>query len=155
MAFSVLGLALGLAVLAPSLSLLAFKPADGLPDVRVPLIFVVLERAGQLSCLALAMFTPLEVDGWLAAAGACLLAYYALWGRYFAGRTAALLYAPLGPLPIPMAVFPVLTFMFAAVSGRSPWLAAAAGALAAGHWSVSALTAEVTSAKRSTPTARR
>ncbi len=45
--------------------------------------------------------------------------------------------ATLWLIAIPLAVFPVLAFGFAALWGRSPLLGVAAVVLAIGHWAVS------------------
>ena len=144
MGFSPGGLALALAVLAPSLLLLALPPRDGLPSARVPRALTMLERAGQAGCLLAAASTARfgGIDAWLALALAALVGYYGLWVRYVVGgRKGALLYAPVGPIPVPMAILPALVFGLAAVSGRSWWLAGSSAVLAVGHISSSLLVA--------------
>jgi hypothetical protein len=145
--FSWVGLAIGLAVLAPNLLLLRFPPRDGMRRVPVPLGLTILERAGQAGCLALVAFPLGEHPWWLVGVTAAELAYLALWARYLLrGRTFALLYRRLGPLPVPMAVFPVLAFGLAAAWGASPWLAVATVVLAAGHIPASWLIARTVTA---------
>lgn len=57
-----------------------------------------------------------------------------MWVRFFlGGRNFRLLYAPLGPLPIPMAVLPVCLFEVMALWGHSIGLALVALVLALGH----------------------
>lgn len=138
MGLSVIGLFVALAVLAPS-SLLAVLP----PQPPVSLEFsagrlaTVLERCGQVGCLALA-----TLDGpgsstrpaFMAVTAGLVAGYWALWLRYaLGGRRASDLFAPVGRLPVPMAVLPVLTFATLAAWAQSPWLALAVVALAAGH----------------------
>ena len=53
---------------------------------------------------------------WLYLAGGFLALYYAVWLRYFAGgRRIALLNKPFCRAPMPLAVFPVLYFLCAAI----------------------------------------
>lgn len=60
---------------------------------------------------------PLRLrSGWLWLAVCFLILYYAVWIRYFAGgRQIALLNRPFLFVPIPLAVFPVLYFLCAAI----------------------------------------
>lgn len=135
-AFSPLGLALAVAVLAPTALLFFFPPRTAMPTGGVPRGLRIVESVGQALCVAVPVLTApgTVVWWWCAPAGAFLCAYYGLWGRYLArGRAAALLYRPLGPIPVPMAVFPVLTFLSGAAWLSDAWIAAAALILAAGH----------------------
>ena len=55
-------------------------------------------------------------SAWLMLAALFLLLYYAVWLRYFAGgRRIALLNKPFCRVPMPLAVFPVLYFLCAAI----------------------------------------
>ena len=55
-------------------------------------------------------------SAWLMLAALFLLLYYAVWLRYFAGgRRIALLNKPFCRAPMPLAVFPVLYFLCAAI----------------------------------------
>lgn len=63
---------------------------------------------------------------------------YGAWLRLMlSGRTFVSMWRPLWFIAIPLAVFPVLAFGFAALWGRSPLLGVAAVVLAIGHWAVS------------------
>lgn len=131
------GLAVALVILVPSFALLPW-PARNTPSPmpKVGLPVTLLERVGQVGTLVLA--TVIVGDpghpAWLGMVIVAVLAYYGLWARYFGrGREFSALYAPLGPLPVPMAVFPVLAFLAAAGWLDNPWLAGAAIILAAGH----------------------
>ena len=129
-------------MLAPNLLLLAWPPRGPHPRPRVPWPFAWLERAGQALCLVVPAITAVGTPRvpWLLPALAALGAYYALWGRYFGrGRSWASLYAPLWVIPVPMAVFPVMCFLAAAVALQNWWMAAAAVVLACGHIPVSLL----------------
>ena len=127
---------MSLAVLAPNALLLAFRPVGGIPATRdAGLVFTVLERAGQVGCLALLTMSGVSgPDGWSVAVFGAIAVYWGLWIRYLVrGRHFADLYAPLGVIPIPMAVFPVAAFALSAAWTWSPWLAIAVVALAIGH----------------------
>ena len=127
---------MSLAVLAPNAVLLAFRPVGGFPAIRdAGLVFTLLERAGQAGCLALLTMSGVSgLDGWAIAALGAIAVYWGLWLRYLArGRHFADLYAPLGVVPVPMAVFPVAAFALSAAWALSPWLSIAVFALAVGH----------------------
>ncbi|NUJ87178.1 hypothetical protein HOW07_04050 [Plantibacter sp. MCCC 1A11337] len=144
MGFSLWGLVVGLAVLAPNLLLLRFSPTVPIPTTRAPHPLIWLERAGQASCLAVPPITApgFLIWGWTIPALVALAGYYALWGRYLlGGRDGTLLYQRWWWVPIPMAVFPVVVFFCAAAWLSNPWIAVAAAVLAAGHLPVSAMAA--------------
>lgn len=141
MGFSVTGLIIALAIFLPSilLGIVAPKgmPAGGVKDAGG--MIVLLERLGQIGCLALTVmagshFARSALSIWLVLMVLCIAGYYALWGRYLAkGRLLVWLYRPWGILPVPMAVLPVLAFSLAALWGRFLLLGIAAMVLAAGH----------------------
>jgi hypothetical protein len=141
--FSWVGLVIGAAVLAPNLLVVFFPPRDGLPVVRVHPALALLERVGQTGCLALLAlagdrFSRQQPGAWAVLLVISVLAYYSLWARYLlGGRTSDLLFAHLGFLPIPMAVFPVLAFGSAAAWASSGALGVAVVILAVGHFAVS------------------
>lgn len=131
-----LGLVIGLAVLAPNLLLLWFAPRNPMPAPRIPVVLGWVERAGQALCLVVPAFTaPGALVGWWAApAVAALVGYYLLWARYvFTGRDQAMLYRRWWVLPVPMAVLPVVVFLSAAGWLSNIWVAASAIVLAVGH----------------------
>ena len=104
----------------------------------------MLERVGQVGCLVLAVIVaPVSGHpGWLIALIALVALYYLLWVRYLVGgRPFRLLYAPLGPVPVPLALTPVLAFLSASVWLQNWPLAAAALVLGVGHITVSLQTA--------------
>lgn len=140
MTFSIAGAVISLAVLLPNLLLLVFRPRDDIRPRDAGLLATILERAGQGGCLVL----PFLVGGpgawnlWLVPVVVAIGAYWALWIRYLVDRRTASLYRPLGhrplgPLPIPMAVFPVLAFLSAGGWLESVVVGVAALVLAAGH----------------------
>lgn len=140
MTFSVPGAALSLAILAPSLLLLIWPPRHPSPPPSRQkghgVLFTGLERAGQALCLVLPAITATasDRDGWFFTTAAALGVYYLLWLRYFfSGREFSALYRPIGTIPVPMAVFPVLAFA-AGAGWLTSWpLACGAAILAIGH----------------------
>jgi len=146
--FSWIGLVFSLADGDPSLLLVLFPPRDPPSSALapVPRSLTVLERIGQASCLVIPpLSTSLQrrIDLWLVLAAACYCIYLGLWGRYvLRGRRRVMLLRSWARIPIPLAVFPVLTFAFAAVWARSPWLAGATVILAAGHLPATWITAK-------------
>ena len=141
MGFSLPGLLIALAILAPSFLLFPFPPT-GAPDPapRTSTIAGVLERVGQVGCLVLAVIVaPMPGHpAWLVALIALVAVYYLLWARYLAGgRRFRLLYAPLGPIPVPLALAPVLAFLAASAWMQNWLLAVAAVVLGVGHVTVS------------------
>jgi len=104
-----------------------------------PLALAVLERVGQVGVFLSPIFYPIHFTSTLDIAALFGMAvtlglYYACWTRYFlAGRDRKLLVKSILGIPIPMAIAPVLYFLFAAGILRSPILAVAALVFAAGH----------------------
>ena len=135
MGFSPWGLAIAVAVLAPSLLLLLRPPRPPLPTVRVSPVLSALERGGQAACLVIPVIVlpaPLAW-AWAVPMAVFLAAYLGLWIRYVRRRDAGTLYRPWGPVPVPMAVLPVAVFATAGAWLGVIWLVLAAGVLAAGH----------------------
>lgn len=144
MGFSVLGLALSLAIFAPSLSLIWFPPRPALPAGAVPRPVTALERAGQALCVTVpALTVGTSVNGWwLPLVAALVVAYWALWVRYLVtGRRLAALFGPVWGVPVPLALLPVAAFLAGAPWLENPWVAIAASVLAAGHIPSSLITA--------------
>lgn len=135
MGFSPWGLAIALAVVAPSLLLVALPPRHPLPTVRVSPMLSVLERVGQAACLVIPVVVlPAQLTwAWAVPMAASLAAYLGLWIRYLRRRDGGTLYRPWGPVPVPMAVLPVAIFATAGAWLGVIWLVLAAGVLAAGH----------------------
>lgn len=144
MGFSLLGLVVALAVLAPNLLLVAAPPLEPMPTARVPVVLTALERVGQALCLVTpVVFVPDHLNWWwMLVVAAALGGYYALWARYLLrGRRGAALYEPWWRIPVPMAILPVTAFLAAAAGLGNGWLAIAALVLAAGHIPTSLLIA--------------
>jgi hypothetical protein len=152
MTFSLPGLLISLAFLAPNLLLIVARPhgSTRLPDAA-PGWLVALERVGQAGCLVAPVLTGAAVAGILSAvalalAGAAVLAYWALWVRYLRARRVELLFEPFRRIPVPMAILPVTGFLLTALALSSWWVAAAALVLAVAHIPVSLLTARALAA---------
>lgn len=155
MTFSLAGLLLSVVVLAPSILLIAFMPRD-MPK-QVPSggwLLTGLERAGQAATLVVPAITGNQgrPDGWMVAAIVFIIGYYVLWVRYFAGgRRFADLYRPAGPIPVPIAILPVLAFGAGALWLQSPWLGLATAVLAVGHIGTSLVVARFIAAGEPAP----
>ncbi len=142
MGFSIIGLFISAVIFLPNLLFIIFPPKnvpDGSKDAGV--IFTVLERIGQVGCIVILVFSKdhyqnLRINTWFALMALCVILYYYLWITYVVkGQDFSLCFKPLGFLPIPMAVFPVLAFGFAAIWGKSFYLGIAVVLLAIGHFS--------------------
>jgi hypothetical protein len=138
MGFSWVGLSFSAAMLGPSLLLVPLPPIDG-PDpsaAPVPRWVTVSEAIGRATCLVIPPLTRSSTpDQRLVCPYSDVLRHLVGCGRATSRGAAAnaLLSRPWAGIPIPLALFPVLTFAFAAAWGRSPWLAGATVVLAAGH----------------------
>ncbi|HYF76578.1 MAG TPA: hypothetical protein VD973_05580 [Symbiobacteriaceae bacterium] len=145
MGFSLIGTIIAVLMLLPSMIFFTkFPPRNvpaGLKDA--PMLYTMLERAGQAGCFGLLIFAgdALRLAGpralWAVLMLICMVIYYSLWIRYvLKGQEFATLWRPVLFIPIPLAVFPVCAFGFAALWGRSLWLGAATVVLALGHCAV-------------------
>ena len=100
----------------------------------------VAERIGQIGTFAMPFFYRLSrpvgtvAMTSLATMVVTVTIYYACWVRYVRrGREYGLLFAPLGPLPLPMALLPMAYFVAMSAFLSSPYLLTAALLFAAGH----------------------
>ena len=141
MGFSIIGLLIAIFILIPNLLFVIFPPKnipDGLKDAGI--IFTLLERIGQVGCIvilsiSLHNYQNLNIDIWFGLMVLCIIIYYSLWIRYvIKGHDFSLCFKPLMFLPIPMAILPVLAFVFAALWGKSIYLGIAVVLLAIGHF---------------------
>ena len=129
------------AVLLPNLIYLALPALNATKYGKSAdsLALTIVERAGQVSCFILPLFFPLSFTGSLVIAvwmvmGVVLGFYYAGWIRFFVqGRDYLLLYRPMIGLPVPMAISPVIYFLFASVVLGSVYQAIGAAVLGVGH----------------------
>lgn len=159
MGFSLTGLLVSIAVLAPNLLLTIFPPDRPIPAVGVARVVTVCEGAGRVLCLTVPALTG---SGWGLGAGVgapglavpagvvlavCLLGYWALWARYLrAGRRTSALFDTVLAIPVPMAVLPVTAFAATAALLASPAIAAATALLAIGHIPTAVLTSHALAA---------
>lgn len=100
---------------------------------------LALEQIGRLGIFVLPLFWPVYLADSLSTVALvlmalCLLIYHICWIRYMVqGRSYSLLFQHFLFIPVPMAVFPVLYFLFASILLRSWPIAAAAVVFALGH----------------------
>lgn len=146
MGFSIWGTVVLALVLAPNVVWVLAPPVDTPPPTAHPRRLVVLERAGQVGCVAAMPFvgshlTPGSAPVWSGGVVLCVAVYTGLWLRFARrGRRHRWLFEPWGPVVVPMAVMPAATFAMVAAAGRSVPLGVAAAVFAAGHLPVSLLT---------------
>jgi hypothetical protein len=144
MGLHILGFLVSLLVLLPNLAFFLFTPRNVPEKIPgTPVIFTIFERAGQAACFLLPILFGKEIADQrinllTILMAACLIIYYSCWGRYFAGgREFSLIAQSLGPIPIPMAIFPVLYFLLLGLWLGSMVFVAAAIVLAVGHLVIS------------------
>lgn len=120
--FSWIGLVVFALPMLINLVYAAFPPAgEPQPPAPVTRWVEIVEQASRIAYLLAVTFlvsrTPVSVRStWFFLAVAFLLLYYAVWIRYFAlGRDVALLERAFLFVPMPLAVFPVLYFLCAAL----------------------------------------
>ncbi|MDN4069356.1 hypothetical protein NYE70_01535 [Paenibacillus sp. FSL R5-0407] len=141
MGLHLIGILISILVMLPNL-LFLFRGPRNMPKSLSPspMIITILERVGQISCFAMPLLfgikiaeQPMNLIPVLM--GICLLVYYACWIRYFAGGNLfALLYKPLGPIPVPMALFPILYFILLGLWMRSYLFIVPSLLFAVGHF---------------------
>ena len=122
LSFSRLGLVLFVLPMLINLAYVMFPPAEeAKADGAVPRWVEGIEQVSRAAYLFAVTFLvsrePIEPRSvWLFLAALFLLLYYAVWVRYFAGeRKIALLSRSFLFVPMPLAVFPVLYFLCAAI----------------------------------------
>jgi hypothetical protein len=119
-------------------------PAPPVPEGHAPpRVLVAIEGVGRVAVFAVPFFLHFRVqsaaDGFaLAVAAVALIVYWLGWLRYFVrGRQPALLLAPLGGLPVPLAVAPVVYFLSLSLLARSALFGAVSLAFGLAHVSLS------------------
>ncbi|MDQ0087989.1 hypothetical protein J2T12_001395 [Paenibacillus anaericanus] len=119
MGLHITGFLVALFILLPNV-LFAFLPPQNTPNYlhTSPIIFTILEQVGRIACLTLPIvfgkkIAEQDINFMTVLMGICLLIYYLCWIYFFIkGREYDQLFKPLGFIPIPMAVFPALYFIF-------------------------------------------
>ena len=128
MGLHIKGFIIPLLVLLPNLIFIFFPPRNVPHSLgSTPLIFTILERAGQITCFMMPILfgrklaeQPVGPAAVLMAV--CLIVYYFCWIRfYLSGREFAVLFVPLLGIPVPMALFPAIYFLILGFSLPS-WL---------------------------------
>lgn len=124
--------------LLPNIFLVIFPPRKITKKKEEPLVFVVLERFGQLGIFLIPVFYPLRLNGLaLSLMVLAMTFYYLCWARFFIkGREERYLFLPLWKIPVPMAVIPVFYFTFASIVLNSRLAFFAAIIFAVGHLSI-------------------
>lgn len=108
------------------------------PSLLLRLVSMI-ESAGRVAVFAWPFFLGWHVettrDVVLVATGVMALGvYFVGWGRFFLrGRAPTWLFAPLGPLPVPLAIAPVVYFLVFAALARSPGMATTTALFGAAH----------------------
>ena len=141
MGFSWIGSLMGIGLLLPSiLFFIRFPPKNTPADLKdAGLLWTIFERAGQIGCFSILVvsrdhFQGRPVNVWAILMLLCIIIYYGVWVRYVVkGQDYIWLSKPLLFIPVPLAIFPVCAFGFAALWGKSVWLGIAAVILAIGH----------------------
>ena len=129
-------------ILFPNLLCVVFPPSS-IP-IQSPKsgwwnLVTALEWIGRLAVFTLPLFWEMKIDTRgkeiiLASMALCVLVYYTCWVRYMiGGREFKLLFEPLFFIPVPMAVFPVLYLILAALLLNSWTISLAAVIFAVGH----------------------
>ena len=103
-------------------------------------ILLALERIGEVacSCAAVIFVCPKGFSFpwilWLCVAFLLMVLYEVAWARYFrGGEVLEDMYAPLGPIPLPLASLPVVAIFLLGVWYQSPIAVAAAAVLGIGR----------------------
>lgn len=141
MGFSIIGLCIATFIFLPNLLFIIYPPKNVPKELMdAGILFTVLERIGQVGCIVILVISKvnyqnISIDYCFTLMVLCIIAYYSLWIRYvIKGKDFSLCFKPLGFLPIPMAIFPVFAFGFAALWGKSIYLGIAVIILAIGHF---------------------
>ena len=138
-----ISLIIPIVVFAPNILWFLYPPIN-IPmaeEIKEPIALTILENIGRVGVIVIPLFYPIVVDNvadqyCLIAMTTLLLVYYAGWFRFFLkGRNYANGFLPLRwiPIPIPMAVCPVIYFILSAVLLKSILMLMAAFFLAIGH----------------------
>lgn len=109
----------------------------------VPAIFTIIEQVGRIACFVIPVVFGKKIaeqkNSYLVILMViCLLIYYIRWILYFAtGREFYDLFKPIGLIPIPMAIFPLMYLILLGIWVESPFFIASAMLFSIGHIVVS------------------
>lgn len=145
MGFSLIGTVIGVLLFLPSVFVfIKFPPKNVIKGTKKePILLTGIERVGQATCLvSLAIskdfFIMSNINIWMILMSISIIIYWGLWMRYIVkGQDSCWMWKPFFFIPIPLAVFPVCAFGFAALWGKCIWLGIATVILAIGHLSIS------------------
>jgi hypothetical protein len=122
MEFSAYSLLVIILILLPNLFFVIFPPRNLPAQLRDGGTLInILEHGGRMAFFGLFLFTSantqaFQLSPFLALTIFFLLCYFALWIRYFLSqRDFRLLMNSVCRIPVPMAVFPILALLFAAL----------------------------------------
>jgi hypothetical protein len=122
MKLSIYSLIVTISILLPNLLFFVFPPSNSPAQLRDGGTLInILEHGGRIVFFGLFLFTPTQTQPnqfslFLALTVFFLLCYYALWIRYFCShRDFNLLMDRVMWIPVPMAVFPIVSLLFAAL----------------------------------------
>ncbi len=124
MAFSVIGLVIGLVALIPFVLVLIFRPADTPKNPKGHnLIFTIITYIGLLGCtvlLALSQDTletvGIESNPWFWLSIVSFIGYVAVWTNYFfTGCKYENLFQAFGFIPMPITFFTILLYCFLSI----------------------------------------
>lgn len=137
MTFSLIGTLIAAAIFIPNIIFVIFPPKN-MPRVmnNTGFVFTLLERLGQIGCISMLVMLNghYYANIWLYLMIFCIVVYYGLWWRYIiSGQEFAVAFKPLLFIPIPMAIFPILTFTLASLYGNILYMLIPVLMLAIGH----------------------
>lgn len=119
-------------------------PPKNIPESTkdVPIVFIIMELIGQWDCFGNMIFSNgnlklNNINAFMILMIICILIYYGLWIRYILhGQDFLFLWKPFLYIPIPLGVFPVFIFGFAALLGNYISLGISTVIFAIGHFTV-------------------
>ncbi|RXZ81743.1 hypothetical protein EBB07_13905 [Paenibacillaceae bacterium] len=137
--FQPLSLITPVLILLPNLMFFKFPPQNMPSEQNKKWIFTAAEGIGRVGVILFPLFLSIHIQTTyeiisLLVMLLSLMMYYVGWIRYFRNdRQYKLLFAPLWGIPVPLAIFPSLYFLFAAVLTHSYGLFIFSVILAIGH----------------------
>ncbi len=128
-------------ILLPNLMFFRFQPRNGpnQGEEKGNPILSAAEGVGRIGVFIIPIFSSIHIENSyevisLIGMFLSLSLYYLGWIRYFRrGREFSLLFAPMIGIPVPLAINPVLYFLFASVVLHSAYLLICGVILAIGH----------------------
>jgi hypothetical protein len=140
MSFSIPALIVLLVILIPNLLFLVFPPKDMPGQLKNGGVLLnIMEQGGRILFFVIFPFTarttaPVGFSLYLCLAILFAFLYELLWLRYFHNQRAfRCLFGPVLGIPVPMALFPILSFAFAAGWLSAYWALIPLAAFGIGH----------------------